>query len=767
MTAANGLARRLRRHWTLLAACAVFLLAGALALDDYGITQDEFTQRRVGKAALDYLGGDGERAFDQLVNAHDRYYGAALEAPLVLFERIPGLGDSRDISLGRHLFTHLLYLLGGVFCYLLVYRLFNHRWLAIVAMILFLLHPRIYAHSFFNSKDIPFLATFMVSLYLVHRAFRRDTLGAYVLCGACAGILINLRILGVLLLVGVVALRALDLLLAGSGRERGRVALTGGAFALTAILTFHASLPALWTDPFGQFVEMLRVLRSHPNPAVDLFQGAWRYAPNGPPLDYAPVWIGITTPPATILLALSGALALAWRGWRRPRDLVHNGPLRFGVLLLALPACTLIAVVVFRNNIYTDWHHLYFLSAPLALLATLGIQWLAASFRGRWGRAGAYTLAGAAIAVAIVSMVRIHPHQDSYFTSMADRTTPEWLASRYTMNYWHQSALAVLSDIVADHPSGRLFVTVPFASRNSRLLPPAERERITARARDFHSGERNFHALADHRLCPASPLPAGASVSRVYANTLYCLVDPVAYFGSLRRAVTEMEPLGRSRFDAYRVGSAMVYVRDGCSPEDLHARTFLRVFPADPTDLPSPASLPPTVYPHHRGYEFEKLDFTFRSHGVRIDGDCVAAVPLPDHPIARIRTGQFTPEYAEGARRAVAGADPLAGAFFDIHLDPDGRVLTYVRDECSTADVGPSFFLHIFPADDDALPAHRRGHGFDDLGFGLPEYGARTDGGGCVATVPLPAYRIAVIKTGQTTVGGQLWAAEFAWPDGE
>ena len=203
--------RLIAAHWALWAVCALFLLVAAFALDDYSVWPDEPPQRAIGKAALDYLAGDGERALDQVSDTPSRYYGAAFEAPLVLAERIFALEHGRDVYFSRHLLTHLFFLTGGVFCYLLVLRLFGSRALALLALLLFLLHPRLYAHSFFNSKDIPFAVMFMASLYLVHRAFRRDTLGAFVLCGVGVGLLVNLRIMGVILFAAVLALRALDL----------------------------------------------------------------------------------------------------------------------------------------------------------------------------------------------------------------------------------------------------------------------------------------------------------------------------------------------------------------------------------------------------------------------------------------------------------------------------------------------------------------------------------------------------------------------------
>ncbi len=763
--------RRLRRHWALLAMCAAFLLAGALVFDDYGVSGDGLGQRRMGNAALDYVRGGGDRSLDQLTYAPNRYYGAVFEAPLALVERILGLEDSRDVWLSRHFLTHLCFLVSGVFCYLLALRLFNNRALALIAMVLFLLHPRLYGHSFFNSKDIPFLVMFMVSLYLTHRAFRRDTLGAFLLCGAGIGILVNLRIMGIALFAAVLALRALDAAFARSREERGRVLLTGGAFALTAMLTYYASLPVLWTDPVGRFAELVETLGAHPWPDSNLFRGEWLYSLDGPPFDYVPVWVGITTPPATLLLALAGAVALAWRGLRRPRDVLRNGPSRFGLLLIALPVVTVVAVVVLESNIHSAWRHLYFLYAPLLLLAVAGLQWLVGA-RGRWMRAGAYALAGAAIAVTVVSMVRIHPQEDSYFNFLVDRTTPERLNSRYEMNYWDQSAGGVLGAIFGDH-SGTLFVARR-ALHSGWLLHADDRARIT-KTRDFRSGERNFYELRRDQPCPA-PVPDGAYVSRIYATTLDCFVDPVAYFGGLRRAALAGEPLVRSTYRIHRDGNELTYLRDGCPAEDIERRFFLHVWPVDASDLP----------PGRAVHGFDNRNFSLDA---RIDGNCVATARLPDYPIASIHTGQFdesgqrweveftsdwrviapaTPDLARSdlarARREALASEPLARSVFDVYRD--GRALTYVRDACSAEEAAARFFLHVEPLDADDLPAHRRVHGFENLDFTLARSGARINGN-CVAVARLPDYPIASVRTGQYDGTGAIWEAEFAVPDGE
>ena len=195
----------LARHSGIVA-LAVFAVVGVAVLDDYGIGWDEEDQRRIGYASFNYIMGDE----DALRTDVTKYYGVAFELSLIAVERLLRLEDSRDIFLSRRLLAHAFFLAGGFFAWLLTYRLFGNRLIALLAMLIFLLHPRIYAHSFLNSKDVPFLSMFMIALYLTHRAFRRDTVWAFALCGVGVGLLANIRIMGVMLIPAVLGMLALD-----------------------------------------------------------------------------------------------------------------------------------------------------------------------------------------------------------------------------------------------------------------------------------------------------------------------------------------------------------------------------------------------------------------------------------------------------------------------------------------------------------------------------------------------------------------------------
>ena len=791
---------------------AAFAAVGVAVLDDYGVAVDEVAQRFIGQAVIDsVLPGAAGLPADRIINhpeygyvllPHDRYYGAAFEAPLVLIERLLGLADSRAVLLSRHLLTHLFFLTGGFFCWLLVYRLFGDRWLALFALLLFLLHPRIYAHSFFNSKDLPFLAMFMIALYLLERAFHRGTAAAFAACGAGVGVLINLRVMGVMLFAAAAGLRTLDLLQARGRAERRRVLATAGAFALAAAGTLYALSPYLWRDP-SAIIDGLAMLSRHPNHVATLFQGEPVRWPSIPP-HYLPTWMAITTPPATLLLCLTGAAAVTRRGVARPAGILRNGPVRFGWLLAACLALPPVAVVALRSNLYGDWRHLYFLYAPLCLLAVYGLRALLAAARrlaaaqpGGRGiplrrgirlRYGVCALAAAALAGSALEAVRLHPYQHGYFNGLTDRRTPEHLRAQYHVLYGGTEFRSGLEYLLARSPDSTLRVDGDSRNRlrhNWLILPAAARRRVVIADDAAHSPQFFItRGLPDNPFAPV--LYAGG----IYRNTVLAVTavdlpptdDAAAMDGyhAAYRAAVAGELLLRSQFDLYLDGAALTYVKERCRPEDTVYPFLLRAVPVAAEDLPVT----------YREDGWQPLGFRFARYGVRFGGRCLIQRPLPDYPIRALEVGRLLPGVPNlrlleavidrspaqlpvppasrywPAHAAIASGErgpPDARTAFDLYLDEAGTELTYHKEPCAPDDLRGRFYLHLFPADPAELAAAERQSGFSDGSFFFPEHGVLLPGGACVALVPLPVWErgIARVRTSQSN----RWSVEFTAGD--
>ena len=354
-----------------LALCALFAIAGVAVLDDYGMHWDEVAQRRIAIANLDYIITGDISELSQAVDVAYRYYGVAFEMPLLLTARSLGLQDSRDIFLLRHLLTHLLFIAGGFACAMLAYRMLVNRWIALFAMLLFLLHPRLYAHSFFNTKDIPFAVALLIALYLAHRAFRRDTLGAFLLCGIGAGLAIELRPFALLLPPMILAMRAPDLWQAG-GAERKRILTTCVAFLAAALATAYITHPYYWENPL-RFIEGMRVYAQHPNIINILFMGEI-YSSDAVPWNYLPVWFAITAPPVALPLGALGAAAVCWHGISRPLAALRDREIRFRILLLGFVILPVVVSIALQSSTFNGWRHMYFLWAPFCLLAAGGLH---------------------------------------------------------------------------------------------------------------------------------------------------------------------------------------------------------------------------------------------------------------------------------------------------------------------------------------------------------------------------------------------------------
>ena len=248
---------------------------------------------------------------------------------------------------------------------------------------------------------------------------------------------------------------------------------------------------------------------------------------------------------------------------------------------------------------------------------------------------------------------------------------------------------------------------------------------------------------------------------------------PVSPLAAAGRRPAETGPAGAPDFQVSlaAAGQELRYVREDCAQADAAPWFFLHLIPRNRDDLP----------PLSREQGFDNQDFVFWEEGGRwIGSECAVSIPLPEYPVAALRTGQHIPDQGplwstelivpvnsdklRADYAALAADQPVARDYFDLYMQ-DNRLL-YLRESCAAADTAAAFFLHIVPQDITDLPADRQAAGFVHRGFAFDRQGGRFDGK-CLAAVVLPDYPIKEMRTGQHIPGqSPLWSAQLiAAPD--
>jgi ABC-type siderophore export system fused ATPase/permease subunit len=130
-----------------------YVLFGFFVYSDYGISWDEAFQHDYGKVVYEHVFHDSKE-----LSAHrSRYHGPIFQLALYSSEKVLGVTDIGNVFRLRHLLTFLFSAIGLVFFYRLLRELkFSQFWSA-VGLLFLIGSPRIFAHSFYNSKDVVFM----------------------------------------------------------------------------------------------------------------------------------------------------------------------------------------------------------------------------------------------------------------------------------------------------------------------------------------------------------------------------------------------------------------------------------------------------------------------------------------------------------------------------------------------------------------------------------------------------------------------------------
>ena len=499
---------------------SLYLVLGLLIYGDYGMSWDEALQREHGLVSAHYVNqwaGYADEVYtgEELPTYQHRFYGVWFSLPAAWLEKALGLEGFRQQFRLRHLLVFLIFWLSALLFYRLLLERFGHWSWALLGTSLLVLCPRIFAHSFYNPKDLPFLSLYILGSYSLFRFWLKPNVRSALFHGLACGMLIAMRVTGIIL-------PAVTLFLIGAGllfnRRMETCRLKKYALGLLIYLPAAAFFtvlfwPYLWEQPWRHFLEAFDAMAQYKWGGTVIFRGQF-LAGEAIPWYYIPYWMGISIPAVYLFLAACGLLLLfpplAANLQRRPWRLWANDEQRKDWGMLALLLAPLAAIIAKDSVVYDGWRHLFFVYPCLAYLAVYGLcrLWaLAKDKRPAW-RYALIGLTALGMGNTAWFMVRYHPNQNVYFNELA----PGNQLAKFDLDYWglaYKQGFEALAKIDKREKIKVACNTYP-GELNWRFLPPGVRARfeVLDKSRvgeadyflsDFRHWAEGFQQYREHR----------------------------------------------------------------------------------------------------------------------------------------------------------------------------------------------------------------------------------------------------------------------------
>ncbi len=427
----------------------IFLALGGSIFDDYGFSWDESTQRHSGRMNFNYI-FKGDKELFQDDNENERYYGTVFEIFLIFLEKGADLYDTRNIYLMRHFATFLLFFVGVFFFYLLCQERFQDWKIGLLGSLFLIVSPRIFAHAFYNSKDLPFLSLFIISMYALVKYLEQKTWVRASLHALSCAILINIRILGIIVPCFTILFILGDTIARATTPKKALISIIHYS-SLLLILTI-LSFPVLWENPVYHFLQAFSKMRKYPWDAEVFYLGKFIRSTELP-WHYIPVWIIITTPIIYLVSFIIG-LALSAKSLLQ-RPFYTNYHSRNDLLFLLWFFLPVLALIAFHSVVYDAWRHVFFIYPAFLLIALHGVVFLLSRMKKLFQKNPAYQIVrGALICIIVLSLANIiyfmlknHPYQNVYFNRLAGKNMSS-AKKNFELDYWGLSYRQALEYIL-------------------------------------------------------------------------------------------------------------------------------------------------------------------------------------------------------------------------------------------------------------------------------------------------------------------------------
>ena len=484
---------------TLTIFAITYFVVGLMVFDSYGIPWDEPMQRMIGGVSYKFLVSMIHPIQDPQVlympalsTFQDRDYGIIFETPSFALERLLRLEDPRSQYLFRHFLTFLVSSLGVLSIYLIAARRFKDWRIGLFAAILLVLTPRFFAESFYNSKDLLFMAFFAMSINSMLQFVLRPNIRTSLLHALITALTVDFRILGIIIPVGTMILLILRIIKREASIKS--ICYLGAIYLTSTVILAICFFPYLWESPLSNFLKIIENMAHFRWNGEVLYMGQYIRAASLP-WHYAPVWIVITTPAYYLFLFCIGAPVILVAIIKNKFSLWSNNEEMQDSVFLALFISPIAMVIFLHSILYDGWRHLYFIYPAFLLICVRGFVFIdTLTFSGRSLKLMLYGITCCALGY-YANWIRVnHPYQFSFFNFFAGHE----IRYSFDMDYWGVGNRRALEDLLTKDRRSKIAIYPASLTvlHNSLMLLP---ENMRARVSLVKSAEESNYVFTNYR----------------------------------------------------------------------------------------------------------------------------------------------------------------------------------------------------------------------------------------------------------------------------
>ena len=400
---------------------SVIFVTGMISVKDYGATNDEYNQRLAGFITLNYLGEKlapkllekyrGDKSYPKFENVPSnlRYYGGTIiHTPLALMEIILNIKDKKNVFLFKHYALFTIFFLSLIVFFNICKNRFSDWKYGILGVLLLFISPRIFANSFYNNLDIPFMAFVIFSLNYGLNVLKKQNFKNIVFFSFVSAVCIDIRIMGIIIPSAITLILFLNNLT--KNRDYKKIFFSIFSIFTLTFLFVVLTWPMLWENPFANLVKVFNNLANHPIVGSNFYLG--ELVPYSKlPWHYVPIWIFATIPLLYSFSFLIGIAKFFIDIFKKKNlDIFFQDLIFF--LIIFVPV---LATITLGSSLYNGWRHMFFIYPSLIIFVLIGINFIFKNIKNT----KFYYLIQFVIVFSLLNtsywMIKNHPHQYVYF----------------------------------------------------------------------------------------------------------------------------------------------------------------------------------------------------------------------------------------------------------------------------------------------------------------------------------------------------------------